>query len=93
MSSAARSGGARTNEPLPDGHERQFGRGGRLVLALALALLAAATGFCAGCVAYRILARLRGVRHGRIDSVDLAELGAAPGAGASCRETNLDSCL
>ncbi|MBI5070868.1 MAG: DUF4395 domain-containing protein [Deltaproteobacteria bacterium] len=58
------------------------------LLVAALALLAAATGFCAGCVAYRIGARLRGVREGRIDSVDLAELGAAPGTGAVVQFTH-----
>jgi hypothetical protein len=40
-----------------------------------LALLAAATGFCAGCEMYRIGARLRGIRSGRLDRVDLAEIG------------------
>ncbi len=42
----------------------------------ALALLAATTGLCVGCQMYRIGARLRGIRPGRIDRVDLAELGA-----------------
>lgn len=41
-----------------------------------LALLAAATGLCVGCEAYRFAARLRGVRARVIDSVDLRELGA-----------------
>jgi hypothetical protein len=45
----------------------------------ALALLAATTGFCAGCALYRGWALLRGVR-GRIPGhLDLAELGAEPG--------------
>jgi hypothetical protein len=46
----------------------------------ALALLSAATGFCAGCEAYRVLARLRGVRSGALTRIDLADLGthAAP---------------
>jgi hypothetical protein len=44
-----------------------------------LALLAAATGFCAGCEAYRLLSRLRGVRAGTVGAVDLAELGATGG--------------
>jgi hypothetical protein len=43
----------------------------------ALALLAAITGLCVGCEIYRIAARVRGVRARRIDSVDLAELGAS----------------
>jgi hypothetical protein len=52
---------------------------GLAALVAVLALLAAATGFCAGCVAYRIGARLRGVRAQALDRVDLAELGADPG--------------
>ena len=47
------------------------------VLVAFLALLAATTGFCAGCQAYRIGARLAGVRRRRFDRVDLAELGVA----------------
>ncbi|MGI8461372.1 MAG: DUF4395 domain-containing protein [Solirubrobacterales bacterium] len=47
----------------------------------ALALLAAATGFCIGCWAYRIAARWRGVsrvdRHERLDPADLVGLDAA----------------
>jgi len=42
-----------------------------------LALLAAASGFCAGCELYRLSARLRGIsprRHGRIDPADLGAL-------------------
>lgn len=42
-----------------------------------LALLAATTGFCAGCQLYRIRARLSGIRHRALDRVDLAELGIA----------------
>ncbi len=41
----------------------------------ALALLAASTGFCAGCQIYRIGARLRGIRSRRLDWIDLAEVG------------------
>jgi hypothetical protein len=44
-----------------------------------LALVAAATGFCAGCEAYRLLARLRGIsprHHARLDPADLAPLAA-----------------
>jgi len=54
----------------------------------ALALLAATTGFCTGCVLYRIGARLRGVRTGGIDRVDLAELGVAAGQGAIVQFTH-----
>jgi thiol-disulfide isomerase/thioredoxin len=47
------------------------------LLVSALALLAAATGLCVGCELYRLAARSRGIRARRIDSVDLAELGAS----------------
>lgn len=46
------------------------------LLVAALALLAAATGFCAGCEIYRIGARFRGIRSHALEHVDLAELGA-----------------
>ena len=42
----------------------------------ALALLAATTGLCVGCELYKLLARLRGVRPGRVAALELAELGA-----------------
>jgi Domain of unknown function (DUF4395) len=48
-----------------------------------LALLSAATGFCAGCELYRLAARLRGIsprHHGRLDPADLAGLDGAPRA-------------
>ncbi|MEX2414276.1 MAG: DUF4395 domain-containing protein, partial [Thermoleophilaceae bacterium] len=47
----------------------------------ALALLAAATGFCAGCEMYRLSARLRGIsprRHSHIDPADLGRLNGHP---------------
>jgi hypothetical protein len=44
----------------------------------ALALLAASTGLCVGCEAYKLLSRLRGVRPGQVATVDLTELGAGP---------------
>jgi hypothetical protein len=47
------------------------------LIVAALALLAATTGLCVGCEIYRFAARLRGIRARRIDSVDLAELGAS----------------
>lgn len=50
------------------------------VLVVVLALLAAATGFCAGCEMYRIGARLRGVRARELDRVELSELGEPQGA-------------
>jgi hypothetical protein len=46
-------------------------------LVAGLALLAASTGFCAGCELYRLSARLRGIsprHHDRIDPGDLTEL-------------------
>jgi hypothetical protein len=43
-----------------------------------LALLAAATGFCAGCQAYRVEARLRRIRGRRLDRLELVDLGADP---------------
>ncbi len=52
-------------------------------LVAGLALLAAATGFCAGCEIYRLGARLRGVspqHHDRLDPADLAGLDGAPRA-------------
>lgn len=51
------------------------------VLIVALAGLAATTGFCAGCEMYRIGARLRGIRRRVIDRLDLAELGEPRGTG------------
>lgn len=48
-----------------------------------LALLAASTGFCAGCELYRLSARLRGIsprHHDRIDPHDLPGLDGAPRA-------------
>lgn len=44
-----------------------------------LALLAAATGLCAGCELYKLGSRLRGVRSGAVGAVDLAELGVPAG--------------
>jgi hypothetical protein len=46
------------------------------LIVAALALLAAITGLCVGCEMYRLGARVRGIRPGRIERVDLAELGA-----------------
>jgi hypothetical protein len=53
-----------------------FGQALGLIVA-ALALLAATTGLCVGCEAYRFAARFRGIRARSIDTVDLAELGAS----------------
>ena len=53
------------------------------LLVAGLALLAAATGLCVGCEAYRLGARLRGIRERRIDRFDLGDLAdvTAPGEG------------
>lgn len=45
---------------------------------VALASLAATTGLCVGCELYKLVARVRGVRGGAIERVDLEGLGAAP---------------
>jgi len=44
-----------------------------------LATLAVVTGFCMGCSMYRLLARLRGVRPGHLDQVDLSDFGVGDG--------------
>src|SRR5262245_40898103 len=44
------------------------------LLVAGLALLAASTGLCVGCTAYRIGAGLRGIRSRHIDRIDLADL-------------------
>lgn len=54
----------------------------------ALALLAASTGFCAGCALYRAWAFLRGIRGGTPGHVDLAELGCPPGRDAVVQFTH-----
>lgn len=48
------------------------------LLVAGLALLAAATGFCAGCEIYRLAARVRGIRSHRLERIDLGELGLPP---------------
>lgn len=45
------------------------------LLVAVLALFAAATGFCAGCEAYKLGARLRGIYGDTLDTVDPADLG------------------
>jgi hypothetical protein len=45
------------------------------LLVAGLALLAAATGLCAGCEVYRLGARLRGIRSHRLDRVELRDFG------------------
>lgn len=46
-----------------------------ITLVAVLATVAVITGFCLGCTAYRVIARLRGVRPGHQDRVDLADFG------------------
>lgn len=65
----------------------------RLGLALggtvaALALLAATTGLCVGCVLYRLGAGLRGVRELKVHAIDLAELGVPAGQRAVVQFTH-----
>ena len=51
------------------------------LLVAALALLAASTGFCAGCEIYRLTARLRGIsprHHGHMDVADLEGIDGRP---------------
>ncbi|MBE2254196.1 MAG: DUF4395 family protein [Myxococcus sp.] len=47
-----------------------------------LATLAATTGLCVGCEVYRVLAKLRGVRGGAIEKLDLDALGSHQQNGA-----------
>ncbi len=51
------------------------------LLVAGLALLAATTGFCAGCEMYRIGARLKGIRRQAFDRMELADLGTSLPAG------------
>lgn len=48
-----------------------------VAMVAALATLAVLTGFCMGCSMYRLLSRLRGIRPGHHDRVDLADFGIA----------------
>lgn len=48
------------------------------LLVAGLALLAAATGFCAGCEIYRLGARVRGIRSHRLERIDLRDVGLSP---------------
>jgi hypothetical protein len=52
------------------------------LMVAALALLAATTGFCAGCEVYRLTARLRGVSPRHHDRLDPADLNGALGGRA-----------
>lgn len=57
-------------------------------LVAGLALLAATTGLCVGCVLYRAGAALRGARSAPDRTIDLAELGVTPGEGAVIQFTH-----
>ena len=48
-----------------------------VTLVAALATLAVVTGFCMGCSMYRVLSRVRGIRPGHHDRVDVADFGIA----------------
>lgn len=56
-----------------------FGLGAMVAV---LASLAATTGLCVGCEVYRVIAKLRGVRGGAIEQVDVSSLGAIVSDGA-----------
>ncbi len=58
----------------------------------ALALLAASTGFCAGCEIYRLGARLRGISPRHHDQIDLDELGELNGAARAYVEFSHPLC-
>ncbi len=49
-------------------------------LVAGLATLAVTTGLCVGCEVYRVLARLRGVKGGLLERIDLEQLGVLPEA-------------
>jgi hypothetical protein len=51
------------------------------LLVSGLALLAAVTGFCAGCQLYRLGARLRGIRGGELRRIEPADIGLGEAAG------------
>jgi len=55
-----------------------FATAGRALglLVAGLATLAVTTGLCVGCEVYRVLARLRGLKGGAVDVLDLEQLGA-----------------
>jgi Domain of unknown function (DUF4395) len=57
-----------------------------------LALVASATGFCAGCELYRLSARLRGISPRRHSRLDLADLNGVGGAGLALVEFTHPLC-
>ena len=48
-----------------------------IAMVAALATLAVATGFCMGCWMYRVISRVRGIRPGHHDAVDMRDFGTA----------------
>ena len=52
------------------------------LLVAALALLAAATGFCVGCELYKLGARVRGIYGHQLDRIDLVDAGIDDGGAA-----------
>jgi hypothetical protein len=56
-----------------------FSTGGLVLggIVAALASLAAISGICVGCEAYALLAKLRGIRGGRFERIDLEQLGVS----------------
>lgn len=61
---------------------------GLAVIVAALATLAVVTGFCTGCEIYKLVARLRGIRPGRVELIDLESLGASPTGRATIQFTH-----
>jgi hypothetical protein len=61
-------------------------------LVAGLALLAASSGFCAGCELYRLTARLRGISPRHHSHIDPADLGKLNGAGRTFVEFTHPLC-
>jgi len=61
---------------------------GLIAMVAVLATVAVVTGFCLGCSAYRVIARLRGVRPGHHDHLDLVDFGLVRGSGAVIQFTH-----
>jgi hypothetical protein len=59
-----------------------------IVMVALLATVAVVTGFCLGCTMYRVIARLRGVRPGHHDRLDLADFGVSAAGGAMIQFTH-----
>jgi hypothetical protein len=59
-----------------------------IAMVAVLATVAVVTGFCLGCTMYRVIARLRGVRPGHHDRLDLADFGVSAADGAMIQFTH-----